>query len=81
MFKDLHYFCYQSNCFLRALKVKMKNVAFDTSTINPNALLGAAGCIICGCLSVHAVSMSPIKGSHCLLEQDTLPSLLSIGWF
>ena len=22
-----------------------------------------------------------VKGSHCFLEQETLPSLLSTGWF
>jgi len=27
------------------------------------------------------VSASPIKGSHWFLEQETLPSLLSTGWF
>ena len=27
------------------------------------------------------VSSNPNKGSHCFLEQETLPSLLSTGWF
>jgi len=26
------------------------------------------------------VSLSPIKGLHCFLEQETWPSLLSTGW-
>jgi len=25
--------------------------------------------------------LNPIKISHCFFEQDTLPSLLSTGWF
>ena len=27
------------------------------------------------------VGSSPIKGPSCFLEQETLPSLLSTGWF
>jgi len=30
---------------------------------------------------VDIVGSSPIKGPHCFLEQETLPSLLSTGWF
>ena len=32
-------------------------------------------------LNVEFVGSSPIKGHHCFLEQETLPSLLSTGWF
>ena len=39
-------------------------------------LLGPVGSG-CGCMSV--VSSSPSKGSGCFLEQETIPSLLSIG--
>jgi len=35
--------------------------------------------VIGGCLS--GVSYSPIKGSRCFLEQETLPSMLSTGCF
>ena len=31
--------------------------------------------------NLPVVSSSPIKGSHCFLELDTLPTLLSTGWF
>jgi len=27
------------------------------------------------------MSLSPIQGSSCFLDQETLPSLLSTGWF
>ena len=27
------------------------------------------------------LSSNPIKGSHCFIEQESLPSLLSTGWF
>ena len=31
--------------------------------------------------NVEVVGSSPIKGPHCFLEQNTLPLLLSTGWF
>ena len=31
--------------------------------------------------NVEVVGSSPIKGPRCVLEQETLPSLLSTGWF
>ena len=31
--------------------------------------------------NVKVVSSNPIKGSRCFLEQETLPLLLSTGWF
>ena len=31
--------------------------------------------------NVEVVGSSPIKGSRCLLEQETLPLLLRTGWF
>jgi len=31
--------------------------------------------------NVEVVSSSPIKGPSCFLEQETLPLLLSTGWF
>ena len=31
--------------------------------------------------NVEVVSSRPIKGPRCFLEQETLPLLLSIGWF
>ena len=31
--------------------------------------------------NVEVVGSSPIKGPHCFLEQETLPLLLSTGWF
>ena len=31
--------------------------------------------------NVEVVGLSPIKGIHCFLEQETLPLLLSTGWF
>ena len=31
--------------------------------------------------NVEVVGSSPIKGPCCLLEQETLPLLLSAGWF
>ena len=31
--------------------------------------------------NVEAVGSSPIKGPRCFLEQETLPLLLSTGWF
>ena len=31
--------------------------------------------------NVEVVSYSPIKGPCCFLEQETLPLLLSTGWF
>ena len=31
--------------------------------------------------NVEVVGSSPFKYPHCLLEQETLPLLLSIGWF
>ena len=31
--------------------------------------------------NVEVVGSSLIKGPHCFLEQETLPLLLSIGWF
>ena len=31
--------------------------------------------------SNSVLRMNPTKGSHCFLEQETLPSLLSTGWF
>ena len=31
--------------------------------------------------NVKDVGSSPIKGPRCFLEQDTLPLLLSTGWF
>jgi len=31
--------------------------------------------------NVEAVGSSPIKGSRCFLEQESLPLLLSTGWF
>ena len=31
--------------------------------------------------NVEVVGSSPIKGPRCYLEQDTLPLLLSTGWF
>ena len=37
-----------------------------------------------GCTSdsyVEVVGSSPVKGPRCLLEQNTLPLLLSTGWF
>ena len=30
--------------------------------------------------NVEVVGSSPIKGPHCLLEQETLPLLFSTGW-
>jgi len=29
----------------------------------------------------EVVGLQPIKGPHCFLEQETLPLLLSNGWF
>ena len=31
--------------------------------------------------NVEVVGSSPIKGPSCFLEQETLPLLLSTGWF
>ena len=31
--------------------------------------------------NVEVVGFSPIKGPRCFLEQETLPLLLSTGWF
>jgi len=31
--------------------------------------------------NVEAVGLSPIKGPRCFLEQESLPLLLSTGWF
>ena len=31
--------------------------------------------------NVEVVGLSPIKSPHCFLEQETLPLLLSTGWF
>ena len=31
--------------------------------------------------NVEVVGSSPIKGPRCFLEQETLPLLLSTGWF
>ena len=31
--------------------------------------------------NVEVVGSSPIKGTQCFLEQETLPLLLSTGWF
>ena len=31
--------------------------------------------------NVEVVGSSPIKGPHCFLEQETLPLLLSTGWY
>ena len=31
--------------------------------------------------NVAIVGSSPLKGPHCFLEQETLPLLLSTGWF
>jgi len=31
--------------------------------------------------NVEVVGFSPIKGPCCFLEQETLPLLLSTGWF
>ena len=31
--------------------------------------------------NVEVVVSSPIKGTRCFLEQETLPLLLSTGWF
>ena len=31
--------------------------------------------------NVSVMGSSPIKGPHCFLEQETLPLLLSTGWF
>ena len=31
--------------------------------------------------NVEVVGSSPIKGPRCFLEQETLPILLSTGWF
>ena len=31
--------------------------------------------------NAKVVGSSPIKGPRCFLEQDTLPLLLSTGWF
>ena len=31
--------------------------------------------------NVEVVGLSPIKGPRCVLEQETLPLLLSTGWF
>ena len=31
--------------------------------------------------NAEAVGSNPINGSRCFLEQDTLPLLLSTGWF
>ena len=35
-------------------------------------------CLTC---NVEVVGSSPIKGPRCFLEQETLPLLLSTGWF
>jgi len=31
--------------------------------------------------NVEVVCSSPIKGPRCIIEQETLPLLLSTGWF
>ena len=31
--------------------------------------------------NVEVVGSSPIEGPHCFLKQETLPLLLSTGWF
>jgi len=31
--------------------------------------------------NVEVFGLSPIKGPRCFLEQETLPLLLSTGWF
>jgi len=31
--------------------------------------------------NVEVWGLSPIKGPHCFFEQETLPLLLSTGWF
>jgi len=31
--------------------------------------------------NVEVLGLSPIKGPRCFLEQETLPLLLSTGWF
>ena len=44
------------------------------------AISGICVCLeIVGCLSV--LSSSPVKGSRCFIGQETLPSLISTGWF
>ena len=37
--------------------------------------------VACLTRNVKVVGLSPIKGPRCFLEQETLPLLLSNGWF
>ena len=42
---------------------------------------GVAQCVARLTRNVEVVGSSPIKGPSCFLEQETLPLLLSTGWF
>ena len=37
--------------------------------------------VACQTRNMEVIGLSPIKGSRCFLEQETLPLLLSTGWF
>ena len=43
--------------------------------------MGVAQCVARLTRNVEVVGQSPIKGPRCCLEQETLPLLLSTGWF
>ena len=42
---------------------------------------GVAQWVACVTRNVDVVGSSPIKGTHCFLEQETLLLLLSTSWF
>ena len=42
---------------------------------------GRRGAVVCTTRNVEVVCSSLIKGPRCFLEQETLPLLLSTGWF
>ena len=48
---------------------------------NTTGVGGAAQWVARLTRNVKVVGLSPIKGPSCFLEQETLPSLLSTGWF
>ena len=58
-----------------------KNVNHHTSEAHKDVRGGVAQWVARLTRNVEVVFSSPIKGPRCFLEQETLPLLLSPGWF
>ena len=76
VFDRCFHFCYLEKSFVEALFV------FREDLVNMQTFKGGMVQWVARLTrNVEVVDSSPIKGPRCFIEQETLPLLLSTGWF